>query len=287
MELAKVNGSDLYRQGLAGDSFNTAVYLARTGMQVEYLTRLGNDAFSDTIVDLLRQEGIGSEGIRRVAGANPGLYIIRNDDDGERHFSYWREHSPARQLFDRPTSLADIDAFYFTGITLAVTRSGLVNLQALLVALRERGVRVIFDPNYRARLWDSREQAQRNYEAVLPLCDMVLPTLEDETALWGIDRVEDCNRFYQGYGVSELVVKGPQLVAHVFTEGEHFSRQASAVAAVDATGAGDSFNAGYLAVRLRGGPPGAALDSAQQLAAAVVQHRGAIIPREITESNGD
>ena len=280
VELARVDDSGMYRQGLAGDSFNTAIYLARGGLQVEYLTRLGTDAFSESILEQLRGEGIDSRGIRRVAGANPGLYLIRNDEDGERHFSYWREHSPARQLFDRLPSLEGIDAFYFTGITLAVTRSGKTNLQALLVELRERGVQVIFDPNYRPSLWDSQEQARHHYEAVLPMCDMVLPTLEDETALWGIDSVEDCNRFYSNYSVSELVIKGPQLVAHVFTEGERLSRQASAVVAVDATGAGDSFNAGYLVRRLRGESPDVALNYAQSLAAAVVQHRGAILPRE-------
>ena len=254
---------------------------------MEYLTRLGSDPFSDAILEQLHNEGIDGSGIERVEGANPGLYIIRNDENGERHFSYWREHSPARQLFDRPLSLGEIDAFYFTGITLAVTRSGLVNLRALLVELQKRGVRVIFDPNYRPRLWDSREQAQQHCEAVLPHCDMVLPTLDDETALWGIDSVKACSRFYSGYGVSELVVKAPQLVAHVFAAGEHHSQQAAVVAALDSTGAGDSFNAGYLALRLRGESPGAALSSAQQLAARVVQHRGAIIPRETQESIGN
>ncbi len=287
VELARVDGSSLYRQGLAGDSFNTAVYLARAGLQVEYLTRLGTDAFSDAILEQLGLEGIDSGRITRVAGTNPGLYIISNDEDGERHFSYWREHSPARQLFDWPLCLGDINAFYFTGITLAVTRSGLANLQALLVEMREHDVKIIFDPNYRASLWDSRKQAQEYYRAVLPMCDMVMPTLEDETALWGIDNAEDCSQFYSEYGVSELVVKGPQLVAHVFAADEHLIRQATEVVAVDATGAGDAFNAGYLAERLRGEPPGAALISAQQLAAQVVRHRGAVIPRETSEPIGN
>ena len=287
MELAEVDGSTQYRQGLAGDSFNTAIYLARAGLQVEYLTRLGSDGFSDAILEQLHRESIDSEGIQRVEGAKPGLYIIRNDASGERHFSYWREHSPVRQLFGRPLSLGEINAFYFTGITLAVTRSGLVNLQALLMELRERGVQVIFDPNYRPLLWDSREQAQQHYETVLPHCDIVLPTLDDETALWGIDSVEACRLFYKGYGVTEVVVKAPQLVAHVFAADEHHSQQAAAVAALDTTGAGDSFNAGYLALRLRGESPGTALSSAQQLAATVVQHRGAIIPHEKEESIGN
>jgi 2-dehydro-3-deoxygluconokinase len=287
VELAAESTTGLYRRGYAGDSFNTAVYLARLGQAVQYLTRLGDDALSDAILVRLREEGIDASLIQQVPGRQPGLYLIDNDESGERHLSYWRDSSPARELFDDPLELGDVQAFYFSGITLAVCRSGLDNLLALLRTLRERGCQVIFDPNYRPRLWRGREQAQLHYRAVLALCDTVLPTLEDEAKLWGTDSVDGCRELYRAFGVKELLIKAPDLTAHGFHAEVATAIKAQAVAATDTTGAGDAFNAGYLAARLTGSDMPAAIEAAQALAAAVVQYRGAIIPRDEMNTAGN
>jgi 2-dehydro-3-deoxygluconokinase len=279
VELAAENNGGLYRRGVAGDSYNTAIYLSRAGLQVSYLTRLGDDALSDDIITHLTAEGIGDRLIKRVANRRPGLYLIDNDPQGERHFHYWRDHAPVRELFTQPLHLPDVDVFYFTGITLAVTRAGLEHVLALLGELRAQGCRIVFDPNYRPALWDDIQQARQHCAAVLPLCDTVLPTLSDDTALWDIRTIEASRAHYQRYGASELVIKGADLVAHAFTAEEHMEQQAPAVEALDTTGAGDAFNAAYLAARLQGGSLRDALTRAQQLSAAVVQHRGAILPR--------
>lgn len=281
VEMAATGQDGLYQRGIAGDSYNTAVYLARAGCEVSYLTHLGDDAGSDAIVAAMAAEGLDTACVTRVPGRRPGLYLIDNDASGERFFSYWRDHAPVRQLFDAPVALPPLDAFYFTGITLAVTRSGSANLLDLLAALRRRGTRIVFDPNYRAHLWDNPDQARALLERVLPLVDIALPTLEDETALWGITDVDACAVHFGERGVGEVVIKGPALTSHVY-EGPvlRAQRRAKPVDAIDTTGAGDAFNAGYLALRLNGGTAAQALDNAQQLAARVVQQRGAILPRE-------
>lgn len=281
VEMAAIGQDGPYQRGIAGDTYNTALYLARAGLSVSYLTRLGTDAHSEAIVRTMVSEGLDTQHVARIPGRQPGLYLIDNDADGERHFSYWRNGAPVRQLFDEPLALDGLSAFFFTGITLAVTRSGTGNLLALLAQLKAQGTRVVFDPNYRAHLWDSPEQAQELTARVLPLVDTALPTLEDETALWGIEDVESCAAHFIGHGVAEVVVKGPELTSFVY-EGPvlRAQRQGTAVKALDTTGAGDAFNAGYLAQRLRGACAADALDNAQQLAARVVQHRGAILPKE-------
>lgn len=280
LEMAATGQDGLYARGIAGDSFNTAVYLAREGLSVSYLTRLGDDSASDRILARLTTENIDTAAITRCRGRSPGLYLIDNDANGERQFSYWRDRAPARELFDTLPHRLNCDVFYFTGITLAVTRSGIGNLLRLLQQLRDQGTRIIFDPNYRPRLWQDVEQARFHYQQVIPLCDTVLPTLEDECALWGPRTADECLAFYQKQGVSEIVIKGDQLTTLACAGGERLSRQAEAVAAMDTTGAGDAYNAGYLAVRLTGGDLQDAISNAQKLSAAVVQHRGAILPRQ-------
>lgn len=279
IELAPSNVVDLYRQSLAGDSYNTAVYLARSGFKVSYLTQLGDDHYSAAVIQQLASENIDHSHIKQLAGRRPGLYIINNDLTGERTFSYWREQSPAREMFNKPLSLSDCDIFYFTGITLAIARSGLTNLIALLQQLKQRGCQIIFDPNYRPSLWEGLQQARQHYRAILPFCSTVMPTLDDEQALWGVESCTQCHEFYQDFSVNEVVIKAPQLWAEAYTATEHCRIQAQTIAAVDTTGAGDSFNAAYIAARIKQLPITQAIKQAQALSAQVVQHRGAIIPR--------
>jgi 2-dehydro-3-deoxygluconokinase len=284
IEMAATGQSGLFRRSVAGDTFNTAVYLARAGHKVTYLTRLGDEPLSDDILQAIRAENIATDLVMRQTGATPGLYMISNDSDGERHFSYWRDHAPARALFNEPLRLAGLSHFYLSGITLAVTRSGFDNLLALLQTLRKQGCRIVFDPNYRPALWDNQDQAQDHYRAVLPLCDIALPTLDDERVLWGLDSHTQCAALYRDAGVAEIVIKGDALITHVITNDTNASWQADQVAATDTTGAGDAFNGAYLAARLDGADIASAVAGAQQLARSVVQHRGAILPPGATAS---
>ncbi|MCB1842697.1 MAG: sugar kinase [Halioglobus sp.] len=280
LEMAAASEPGLYRAGVAGDTFNTAVYLARAGLDVAYLTRLGDDSFSGDILRRMREEGIGTELVERCAGARPGLYLISNDARGERHFHYWRDAAPVRSLFDQPLPAPDAGLFYFSGITLAVTRSGRDNFLRLLGELRARGCRIAYDSNYRPQLWDSVAQAREYNRSVLPLCDIALPTLADDCLLWDISTVQACRALYADAGTGEIVVKAADLTAQAFAGPLHAQRRAAPVRALDTTGAGDAFNAGYLAARLNGASLDDALRAAQALAATVVQYHGAIIPRE-------
>ncbi len=268
----------VYERSFAGDTFNTAVHLARQApsLDVAYFTRLGEDSLSSAIVRKLAEEGVATDLVQRVAGRQPGLYLIDNAPDGERSFRYWRGESPARELFSEPVMLGYPDVFYFSGITVAVTRGDCDGFIALLADLAEHDCQLVFDPNFRPALWRDTQEAQQHYRRVIAYCDVVLPTLDDDRALWGLDSVADLCNFYRDFEIGELVIKGDDLVADVFSREGHQRRRAEPVEAVDTTGAGDSFNAGYLAARLTGSGVEQALLSAQALAAGVVQVRGAI-----------
>src|SRR5215467_12209996 len=90
------------RYGLAygGDTFNTAVYLARAGVPVAYATALGDDPYSDGAAALAAAEGVSCDLVQRVPGRTMGLYLIETDPSGERRFTYWRDRAPARELFE-------------------------------------------------------------------------------------------------------------------------------------------------------------------------------------------
>ena len=117
------------RLNVAGDSYNTAVYLAQlargTDCTVSYVTALGQDTFSQRAVADMGRFGIDTTHIERRAERNIGLYAIDTDDAGERSFTYWRSESAARTLFSTPCTvgldvLGDFDLVYLSGITLAI-----------------------------------------------------------------------------------------------------------------------------------------------------------------------
>lgn len=290
VELAR--GAD-GRFGLAygGDTFNTAVYLARCGLPVAYATALGDDPYSTGIVALARDEGIGTELIEIVPGRMPGLYLIETTAAGERTFHYWRERSPARELLDGAAAeriaaaMREAGAVLFSGITLSLyAAAGLDRLAGALGAARSAGVRIVMDGNFRPRGWNGDlARARAVFARFWALADVALPTLEDEGMLWGDVASRDVIGRLGALGVSEIVVKQGAEGATFVADGVsgHVPIPARVVA-VDTSAAGDSFNAAYLAARLRGEDAVAAVNAGHRLAGVVVQHRGAIAPRRAT-----
>lgn len=288
IELRHVDRRTLH-VGYAGDTLNTAVYLARclgTSGQVHYVTAVGDDSYSDDMVARWVDEGILVDRVARVPGSSPGLYLIRVDASGERSFTYYRSESPARRLFDPvepPGSgdLADFDAVYLSGITLSVlSEAGRERVWAMLGAARRSGTTVAFDTNYRAAGWPDPVTARDAVTRTLRRTDIALPTFDDERALFGDDGPEASIRRLRDLGVGEIVLKLGANGCLVAGAGRHERVSAQPVeAVVDTTAAGDSFNGAYLAARLSGRDPVAAAREGNRLAGVVIGHGGAITPR--------
>ncbi|MDT3381975.1 sugar kinase [Labrys neptuniae] len=275
--------------GYGGDTFNTAVYAARLGLDVAYATALGDDPYSQAIADLAAGEKVGMAGVPRLAGRVPGLYVIETDAKGERRFYYWRDSAPARSLFE----LAEAEALiariesaaivYFSGITLSLyAPPGLERFAQVLARAKAGGAAIAFDGNYRPRGWGGDPaRARQVFGRFLPLVDIIMPTFDDEQALWGDATPQDTIARLAGHGIGEIAVKDG-------TNGAFLRRGVvdghvpvpEAVSPVDTTAAGDSFNAGYLAARRRDRSNAEAALQGHRLAARVITHRGAIIPSE-------
>jgi len=286
VELAQVDGG-LFRRGFGGDTLNTALYLSRLGIDASYVTALGDDPLSEGMLAAWRAEGIKTGEVLRAKGRMPGLYMIERDANGERSFLYWRDRAPARELFELADDaaldrLAGFDWLYFSGISLSLySETGRAKLRELLAAARKRGGRVAFDGNFRPRGWPDKDAAQRAFNAILPLVDLALPTLEDEQMLFGDADANACLARMKRAGITEIVVKRGPLGCLIDADGTHYDLPPPQVVhPVDTTAAGDSFNAGYLAARITGASPREAAGAGHRLACAVIMVPGAVIPRE-------
>jgi len=275
------------RVDFAGDTANTAIYLARLGQQVSYITNLGTDGISDQIIAGLEAEGIDCGLIGRHPTRLPGLYAIETDESGERSFHYWRDASAARTVFgEHGARLSDLDRFdviYLSGITLAILPEPVrAALTSKLRELRAAGVQIVFDGNYRRRLWPDAATARAACDALWAVASLGLPTLDDERLLWGACTAQQALDRIRGLGVPEIVLKqgaaGPIIskADRIFHPSLPHARQIA-----DTTGAGDSFNAGYLAARLAGADPEAAAAAGHQIAIQVIAHYGAVMPKDM------
>jgi 2-dehydro-3-deoxygluconokinase len=282
-----------YALAQGGDTFNTAAYMARAGARVAYATALGDDPYSAGILALIAREKVEAGLIPRLKGRNAGLYIIETDRNGERSFWYWRDRAPARELFELPEAAQVADAMaearlvYFSGITLSLySAAGLAAFEAALLRARAAGARIAFDGNFRPRGWGGdKERARAAFARFMRLCTIALPTFDDEQALWGDASPAETVARLAGLGVGEVVVKQGAEGALVAAGGESITVPVPrAVTPVDTTAAGDSFNGGYLAARLQGAEPARAALTGHALAGAVIQHRGAIVPKAATRA---
>ncbi|TIU51745.1 MAG: sugar kinase [Mesorhizobium sp.] len=285
LELSGQTGPN-WRMGFAGDTFNTlwALHALSADLPATYFSAFGDDPFSQGQIAFFAENGIGIGSSPVIPGARPGLYAITLTG-AERSFTYWRGDAAARQLASDPAALSksmqNQSLVYFSGITLAILDDA--SRKTLLAAVgkaRAAGSTIAFDPNYRPRLWRGRDEAQAAIVEALAVTDIALPTFPDEQMLFGDDTPRaTAERLRQWVG--EVVVKNGEQPALIAENGSLQDVPAIHVAApADTTGAGDSFNGGYLAARLAGHNPQEAARRAHRVAAAVVQVRGALAPFE-------
>jgi len=273
--------------GVAGDTYNTAVYLAKCAdteeLDISYVTALGTDSFSDRIRSEIEAHNISTGYIESRDGMMPGLYAIETDENGERGFAYWRGQSAAKTLFQEPCEvtlhhLLEFDWLYISGISMAILpQETRVLLIAFLKKFRKAGGKLAFDSNYRPRLWQDIETARVVTMEMWTLTDVALPSLDDETFLFGDeDETAVLNRITEAgvkFGALKRGGNGPVAIGI-----PPCSIQFRSVAhIVDTTAAGDSFNAAFLAAHIAGKSVKEALTAGHQIASKVIQAHGAIV----------
>lgn len=276
----------LYRQTFGGDSFNCAVYLKRSikNACVEYVTALGKDSLSTQMMGFFHNENIQTNYIDRLEDKTAGLYMIHTTN-GERSFSYWRNDSAAKKLFitkslkKMQSDFIKFDLIYFSAITLAImSEEGRKNLYSTLKIARSKGVKVAYDPNYRPQLYNSKEEAKSLHVEALKYCDIYLPSVDDEKELWGDISIEE---IMKNTDCPEVVIKrGAEKILYKKYGKKEEIKIDKLESIVDSTSAGDSFNGAYLAARLENLSVKESIRKASKLAAKVIMHKGALVPKE-------
>ncbi|BED89350.1 ketodeoxygluconokinase [Pseudoalteromonas sp. MM1] len=283
------------QQSFAGDTYNALVYAKRFAEQLncELFSAVGEDILSINMLKKWQQEGISSKQVIKTPDHNVGIYAISTDQHGERSFDYWRNQSAAKHMMElyakQPFDfgLGKNDWVFFSGISLAILEDdSKQQLVDLLTKLKAQGCIIAFDPNYRARMWQSKAHAIEWLERAYQISDVVLPGLDDHYTLFGHTNANDIVDYCQQFAIDEVVIKAGSKGMQVFCQNTLSAQCAfnPAPQQVDSTAAGDSFAGTYLAARMTHHEPQIALHMADKVASQVVQHQGAILPFDVYQA---
>jgi len=229
-----------------------AVAAARLGRKVGYITKVGDDAFGQCFLEMWRREGVDTSKVIVEKGGFTGIYFIAYANGHE--FTYYRKGSSASHI-----SADEIDqeyiknskTFHSSGITQAISDSSREAVFHAIEIAKKNGVLVSYDPNVRLKLWPL-EMARSTIIRTISLADIVFPSMEDASILFSSDSAKDAAKRFLELGPGTVVVKLGADGCLVATKKEVFETPSVKVNVVDATGAGDAFDAAFLSGTLEG-----------------------------------
>lgn len=266
-------------QGFGGDSQNVAIAAARQGASTGYLTGVGQDWMGDAFLDLWKSEGVDASRVTRHPTAPTGVSFVTHSAAGHK-FDYLRKNSAA-SLMTPETLAVDYIAgarfLHLSAIGQAISESARKTCDAAISAARKADVKVSYDTNLRLRLWEL-DVARKVIDETIARCDIALPSLDDSQQLTGLQEPDAIADYYLKLGAPLVALKMGAEGALIATTGKRSRIAPHKVEAVDATGAGDTFDGAFLTRLLAGDDPEIAARYANVAAALSTTGYGAVTP---------
>ncbi|WP_068109498.1 carbohydrate kinase family protein [Tropicimonas marinistellae] len=236
-----------------GSVFNTAIALGRLGSPVRFFTGLSTDLFGSRLEEALDASGVDYSLCAR--SDRPTTLAFVELTDGHAKYAFYDEATAGRMIsaddLPKPASLDGVDALFFGGISLVVEPCA-SSYETL--ALRECADRlVMLDPNIRPGFIKDEAAYRARIDRMIGAADVVKVSDEDLRWIAGDGALADL--------AASLLAKGPKVICvtegskgvTAFMSGRSYHAPADVVQVVDTVGAGDTFNAGFLAGLERGG----------------------------------
>lgn len=249
------DGMRVFEQNPGGAPANVLCALAGFGMKTAFIGKVGQDAQGDFLRGVLREKGVDTTGLIRDPSVFTTLAFVTLSASGERGFSFARKPGADAELSPDELNTEILErtrVFHFGSLSLTREPARSATLRALEVA-KGAGALVSYDPNYRAPLWDSREEAAAGMRGVLGLADMVKLSAEETALLTGREEPAAAALELLRAGADVAVVTLGKNGALVRTREGWDVVQAPNCPVVDTTGAGDAFWAGFLYKLLESG----------------------------------
>lgn len=265
------------RMKIAGAESNTAIGMQQLGIATSFVTKLGKDPFGSYILRMIRAEGVDTSDVVIDPDHSTGI-MFKDPSGADTSVFYYRAGSAASHLTpeDLPHErIGQADLLHVTGITPVLSDSCRETVMQAIADASAGGCKVSFDPNIRTKLWKNRDFAPVMRE-IAAKSQYILLGLEEADRMYhttDIDRIREA--VFASGSVEALAIKNGSDGAWVSDGVEMLKIPPFPCRCVDPVGAGDAFNAGFLARILEG----SSLEEAGSVAA--------IMGAKATETYGD
>ena len=283
IEISNVK-NNLYNQSFAGDTLNFCNYLDKKKLNAFFLSAIGKSEINQSLLDFVKSKNISTKYIKQINQFEVGLYLIKNKDNGEKQFFYWRDESAAKQYFNNIDflnlykELKNFDYIYFSGITLSIIHiSKLNNFIKLLKLLKSKKIKIVFDFNIRPSRWN-KKNLNIFLDSVLKFVDICFLSGEDMNYWKNKNNIKSYEQIVRKYKLKHSIFRKNAKFTYVFlNKTRYVFKNKLLKRVVDTSGAGDGFNAAYLSNFIVNNDPVLALKAGSSLGSKIVMKKGAIV----------
>ena len=283
IEISNVK-NNLYNQSFAGDTLNFCNYLDKKKLNAFFLSAIGKSEINQSLLDFVKSKNISTKYIKQINQFEIGLYLIKNKDNGEKQFFYWRDESAAKQYFNNIDfinlykELKNFDYIYFSGITLSIIHvSKLNNFIKLLKLLKSKKIKIVFDFNIRPTRWN-KKNLNNFFDSVLKFVDICFLSGEDMSYWKNKNGIKSYEQILTKYKIKHSIFRKNAKFTYVFlNKNKYVFKNKLLKKVVDTSGAGDGFNAAYLSNFIVNNDPILALKAGSTLGSKIVMKKGAIV----------
>ena len=283
IEISNIKNS-LYNQSFAGDTLNFCNYLDKKKLNAFFLSAIGKSEINQSLLNFVKSKKISTKYIKQINQFELGLYLIKNKDNGEKQFFYWRDESAAKQYFNNIdflnlyNELKNFDYIYFSGITLSIIHiSKLNNFIKLLKLLKSKKVKIVFDFNIRPSRWN-KKNLNIFLDSVLKFVDICFLSGEDMNYWKNKNNIKSYEQIVRKYKLKHSIFRKNAKFTYVFlNKTRYVFKNKLLKTVVDTSGAGDGFNAAYLSNFIVNNDPVLALKAGSSLGSKIVMKKGAIV----------
>ena len=283
IEISNIKNS-LYNQSFAGDTLNFCNYLDKKKLNAFFLSAIGKSEINQSLLNFVKSKNISTKYIKQINQFEVGLYLIKNKDNGEKQFFYWRDESAAKQYFNNIDflnlykELKNFDYIYFSGITLSIIHtSKLNNFIKLLNLLKSKKIKIVFDFNIRPSRWN-KKNLNIFLDSVLKFVDICFLSGEDMNYWKNKNNIKSYEQIVRKYKLKHSIFRKNAKFTYVFlNKTRYVFKNKLLKRVVDTSGAGDGFNAAYLSNFIVNNDPLLAIKAGSSLGSKIVMKKGAIV----------
>jgi sugar/nucleoside kinase (ribokinase family) len=226
-----------------GCAVNSASALARLGLPAEVIGKVGTDPFGEFVISTLQKRGVGTHGIKLDREVGTSVTMVLVDPDGERRFFHYIGANASLLPDDIDLGMVKSAAIIHIGGALVLPGIDGEPTAILLKQARQAGVITFLDT-----VWDATGRWMEVLQPCMQHLDYFIPSLPEAQAITGLSEPHDVAHALIKEGPSTIVLKMGAEGCLVLTKtGELIRIPAYQVTAIDSTGAGDAFAAGFIA----------------------------------------